>query len=893
MTKLTRKVKNLKTPKRSGNTLSTSWTVPAECKKSGAKDDVRFEGLSMEWVAYVTDEAKKGGTLGPIGKFKTVSADSTGKESKQNDSQNLTRSKYHPNTGKPYLQGITFRIRGYNTQSGKRVYGEWVEKTLAFDKPAAPKLTITFDGETGKVTPKYETTHPDGKKEVYDTQVWVTAGTQKLYDGTAYTDAEKTLTAVEVTGSRTLGQGKFIKVTMKARNRGLAGDSAKAEKSIYICCPNPPSVTDAVKRGTDDSTAQVLVSINPNSPKNKDGGYIRPTTIKLQALVDSTTEDDAASAASSQGWDDVATDDGNTEGLTVAYVNVDSEAGKYTWFRAVAIRDGYTVTGKPYQAKRLNVTQSSTVAGAASIDSLTSSGDGHSAIATLSGKQENDEGYEVSWSKSLDAWESTEPPETFETTGSTLVIKGLDENVRYYAKARAYDLDSEGNHIYGDYSGVKDVVPASTPATVALSAPNVVARGDVIPFTWTFDSEVQQEAATLITDLGKWNAEGSSCAYSVTPDQYGSASSITATVTMTTGGGWADSNEVTVQIADAPTCALSNPAATVAAQGQSFTVQSDKGGQVRVAVYANGCEGTGLHGDREQFDGDTVYSGVQTPSWSGTPRAGSITLPSDLVLYNGADYTLTVVAVDESTGLESEPASSVFTISWSRTASQPTATTTVDADEKSVTVTVAAPSGADNNDTFDLYRVTPDGERKIAEGLPFGSSVKDRFAPYTSSGTGLHYMAVHRTTDGDTCESGDIAYSLASKMLRFDWDGASVELPYNLKLSDSFAKDSEVRKHLDGTSQAYWNKGGTRKATFDTDLIKLVDVEQQTLLRDMFQHPGSVFVRTPDGLAFCADVQPGQIQRDTSNTVAVSISAVEHDLTDEGRPSDADITRPS
>ena len=266
MTKLTRKVKNLKTPKRAGNTLSTSWTVPAECKKSGAKDDVRFEGLSMEWVAYVTDEAKKGGTLGPIGKFKTVSADSTGKESKQNDSENLTRSKYHPNTGKPYLQGITFRIRGYNTQSGKRVYGPWVDKSLSFEKPAKPKISVTFDGETGKVTPKYETTHPDGKKEVYDTQVWVTAGTQKLYDGTAYTDAEKTLTAVEVTGSRTLGQGKFIKVTMKARNRGLAGDSAKAEKSIYICCPNPPSVTDAVKRGTDDSTAQVLVSINHQAP---------------------------------------------------------------------------------------------------------------------------------------------------------------------------------------------------------------------------------------------------------------------------------------------------------------------------------------------------------------------------------------------------------------------------------------------------------------------------------------------------------------------------------------------------------------------------------------------------------------------------------------------------
>lgn len=898
MTKLTKKVKNLKTPKRSGNTLSSSWTVPAECKKNNAKDDVRFDGLDIEWLAYIAKADGNGHQTVKVGKVNAISSDSTGKESTHTDSQNIPRSKYYPNTGKPLLKSASIRVRGYNTQGGKRENGEWSEKTLSFEKPAKPKsVSLTFDGTNGKVTPKYESAHPDGKKEVYDTQVWVTAGKQKLYDGTHYTDAEKTLSAVEVTGSRTLTFGKYIKVQMRAVNRGLAGNSSSKEGSTYICCPNPPSVGEAkiiwATQG-DTSTAQVLVPIKPNAPKNDKGNLIYPTTIKLYALTDSSTDNDAASAATSEGWTEVATDDGNTEGLLVPYTNVDSVPGKYTWFLAVAERDGYTVPGDPKQAKKLNVTESSTVAGAASIE-VSSGNDGHSVIASLSGMEENDDGYEVSWSTDLDAWESTEPPETFDTAGSTLVVKGLEENTRYYFKARAFDLDSEGNQIYGDYSGVVDATPVSTPNVVALSAPNVVERGKSIPFTWTHDTEAQQTEAFLEVSGGStFSIEGSAGAYDMSPDEYGSATSVTCKVYVTTGGGLAESNAMTVEIADPPTCSLTNPLTTLQAQGPTFTVASDMGDMVRVAVYSHGSTGTGLHGDREQFDGDTVYSGMFDSAFSGTPRSCTITLPSDIDFHRGADYTITVVAIDNSTGLESQPASADFTVSWTHTAQQPTGTAVVDQAQKSVTVTVSAPSDAVSGDTFDLYRVTPDGERKIASGLPFGSSVKDRFAPYTSDGQGLHYIAVDRTVDGDTCESGEIPYVLKGKCLRFDWGGASIELPYNLKLLDTFAKDSEVRKHMDGTSQAYWNEGATRNASFDTDLIRFKDAEQQKLLRDMFQYAGSVFVRTHTGLAFCADVQPGQIERTaTSGAIAVSISAVEHDLTDEGMPTEADITRPS
>ena len=174
-----------------------------------------------------------------------------------------------------------------------------------------------------------------------------------------------------------------------------------------------------------------------------------------------------------------------------------------------------------------------------------------------------------------------------------------------------------------------------------------------------------------------------------------------------------------------------------------------------------------------------------------------------------------------------------------------------------------------------------------------GASVTDDRAPFTHDGSGLSYMVAHRTSDGDVCESEDIEYSLASRALRLDWGKRFIELPYNLALSDAFEKDSEVRKHMDGTRQAYWNEGVTRKATLSTALIRFEDAQEQELLRDMLQYAGSVFVRTPDGLAFAADVQPGTIERSfDSGVVGVSLDAVEHDLTDEDKPGASDIVAP-
>ena len=897
MTDLKTKMENVKAPTRKGSECTAKFEVPAKAKKSGAKDDTRVTGVDMRWV-FDADPKTKGIKKG---KGDVIASDSSKKNTVKSDTEKLPRKQFHPYAGKPVLKTIEFWVRGYNTQNSKKHYGPWKHKSLKVKKPDKPKsvtLTYTATGTNGgKVTPGYTSEHPDGAKEVYSTQVWcyVDKATSKLYDGVEYKDVTKTLTPVAVSGATTLGIGAFKKVIAEARNRGLGGNSEKVSKTTYICHPNPPTCDEPeIVYATPNTlaTASVRVPITVN-PVMDGKTAIRPTTVKLQRLKNSTSENDPASAAASSGWTDVTDGSGSISGLTDTWANAHSDDDKYTWYRAVSIRDGYTVQGVPRRAKRLDSLSSSTTAGVAYISALSSEADGHSVKLTLAGKQADDEGYEVSWSTEKDAWSSTKPPETFTTTGSTITVKDLEESVRYYFRARAYDLDSEGSFVFGQYSSIYEKTPYSTPNSVALSCPQTVERGKDVQYTWTYDTDAQQTAWKLVDDSGKiaYDGDGSACAYAVTAEQYGDASSLTYHVEMTTGGGWAKSATRTVNIADAPTCSVS-ASATLAAQPLSISVSSDSGDRARVSVTALGTSGTGLYGDREQFAGDTVFSGEFAPAYSN--GSATVTLPRGLAFHNGADYRIDVTTIDTSTGLESEPQSAGFSVSWSRTATQPTGSITVDATSKWATVTISAPTGVAVGDVFDLYRVTPDGERRIAENQPFGTVITDKLAPYTHNGANLRYFAVTKTVDGDTCISDDIEYSLPCKALRFDWGGDSyVELPYNLKLEDEFSKDSEVRKHMDGTSQAYWNDGVTRKSSLATDVIRL-DQQQQALVRDMLQHAGSVFVRTPDGMAYSADVQPGTIERSCgTSAMGMSFKATEHDLTDEGRPAEADIVQPA
>lgn len=897
MADLKRKVENLTTPKRTGAKVTCKWEVPAACKKSNASDSVRFDGLDMLWVFDAVPSTK--GTKKAKGDV--IERDATNKNTQYSDTETFARKSFYPFKGKPKMATAEFWIRGYNTQSGKRHYGPYVSKSLAFKAPGKPELELTYNSSNGKVSCSFSTESPDGARERYDTQVWVEVDGSKKVTGSSYTGTEVTVGTWDVPSASSLGVGKWKKATAKARNRGLFGDSPYVSTSKYIFHPNPPvcKAPELVYATPGTlSTAMVRVGITDTGTAKDGGKTIYPATVKLQRLKESTIATDATAAASASGWGYVtgAEDDGKTSGLSDTWSDGVSAAGKYTWYRAVAQRDGYTVYGVPVQAKCINVPASSGSSSLPTI-SLTAGSDGGSATATLTGMGASDAGYEVSWAEDADAWNSTEPPSTYETASSPLVIKGLAEGVQFHAKARTYSLDGDGNKVYSSYSDMATFTPYSTPSTVTLSGAGTTPRGSDLLLTWTYDTDAAQTAWMLVDSAGNvaYSGEGSSCAKVITPEEYGSASSLSYRVEMTTGGGWARSEQMTFNIADAPTCSIT-VSDEVSAQPISFTVASDKGDNVGVVLTALGSSGTGLYGDVAQYAGDTVHSATYSPEWtvSDNVRSGTVTLPEGLTLFNGASYLLEVTANDVDTGLDSPAASATVAIDWTHTAQQPTATAVADSASKSVTVTVSAPAGYAAGDRFDLYRVTADGERRIASAQPFGTAITDRLAPYTFDGANLRYLAVTRTADGDACISDDIAYTLKGADLRLDWAQLNIGLPYDLDLSDTVGKNSEVRTHLDGSRHAYWNEGATRRASLSTDLIRFEDYAQQELLRNALQYAGSVFVRTPDGLAFAADVQPGTIQRSAGSAiVGVSITANEHDLTAEDMPNETDIAQPS
>ena len=900
MTKLKTKVNGLATPTRKGNKVSTSWKIPAKALKSGAKDSVRFDGLDMKWV-YDAVPSTGGVTKG---KDDIVNSDSTGKEKTKSDSDTISRKSFWP-LKNPKLAYIEFWIRGYNKQGGKKVYGPYAHKALQMLVPDPPGTTLSYNSGTGVVTASYSTEHPDGARECYRTKCWVTVGGSKKADGVAYTEASRTVGSWEVPSALNLGIGNFAVCTFRAINQGLAGDSSPSDKTVYVVHPNPATLgtpelvysesgvnTTAMVRVPISSTGGVKVGTNSNG----NAIWQFPTTVTLQRVKDVPTDNDPTSASQMDGWTDVMSDNGSTNGLSDTWAQGVSGVGLHTWYRLKSERDGYTVLSTPVCATAMDVTSSSTVAGAANIDSISAGADGKSLTVTLSGKEQDDDGYEVSWSDEEDAWESTEPPKTFETTGSSLVIKGLKEGTKYYVKARAYDTDADGNHVYGSYSGVRAETPYTMPSAVILLGDSATVRGSALQLSWTYDTEAQQVGWRLIKSDGSVMKSGNetTCACTVTPEEYGDAESLSLCVELTTGGGWKRSDYRTFSFADAPTCSISVPS-TLTSQPLSLTVESDVGDIVSASVTAVGHSGSGIGAGSDQMAGDTVWSGSIMPTWStsGGTRSASITLPRGLGLNNGASYIVRVSSADSSTGLSSETAESAFSVDWSHTASQPSVSVVADIAGRSAAITVSAPADYENGDRFDLYRSTPDGEWLIASDVPFGSTVTDRMAPYTSSGNGLSYVAVAKTADGDTCASDDAEYSISCKSLRFDWEGKFVELPYNLKSSDAFEKDSEVRTHVDGSRSAYWNAAITRNANLSTDVIRLKDDEQQSLVRDMLQHPGSVFVRTPDGLAFSADVSTGSIERSyETKAVGMSFNAFEHDLGDDGRPTESDIAVP-
>jgi hypothetical protein len=291
----------------------------------------------------------------------------------------------------------------------------------------------------------------------------------------------------------------------------------------------------------------------------------------------------------------------------------------------------------------------------------------------------------------------------------------------------------------------------------------------------------------------------------------------------------------------------------------------------------------------DQAPGDSVWSASRSPTWSesGGAWAATVVAPSGLDLREGAVYDVTVVVTDPRTGLSSDEASATVRVAWARRALEPGGATVTPYDttdshgRRSIGAIVALPTLAapQAGDLMDVWRVTPDGAERVATGVPGGTTVNDPYAPY--GGTPSYRVAL-RTPDGDVAWS-EVGYELASENLRVDFGGDYVELPYNLKLASGWGKDFEVRQHLDGSADGYWNRAVSRTSSVGTAIVRASGGETEALRR-LARHAGPCFVRTPDGEAFEANVDVSGLDRAFDDgSVAVSLSVTGVSLTDDYR----------
>ena len=485
-------------------------------------------------------------------------------------------------------------------------------------------------------------------------------------------------------------------------------------------------------------------------------------------------------------------------------------------------------------------------------------------------------GMDVSWTftgEGQTAWSVSNVLQNQSSNKTPKPIDGLPHELYRYIKTT--DTAVNADHTY--YS------------VVAYTAD----ENDEVPYTSAYQLVASPTVSGLssyyVTEARKQNVlmsgDGTDGGCTIPAEVIGNKSSLMLVACVTCGSEWAYSNVVPVAVADPPTVAVA--VSTLTAQPLAIGLSTDcSGASATIVVTSRGVYGDSPTGTTVQAEGDVVWSAAVTPGWvvDNGLFAATVTAPSGLDLRQGGVYDVTVSVTDPISTLSSGEATAFFSVDWAHEATCPSPSSWVHGyvDELQAVIKPIAPTGAAGTDVVDIYRVTADGAYLIAGDVPFGTEITDPWAPYSNGERGLYYRLCTRTVDGDI-DWEDYEYELMSPVLRIDFGGNFVELPYNLTRNDSWSKGFEARTHLDGSTVGYWDEAVSRTASFTTDIIR-IDTDRADLVRELAQYPGACFVRTPDGCAFQANVDVTGLDRKFGDlSIAVSITANEVALTDEYR----------
>lgn len=885
-----------------GNSMTCSWGNPADAlwesshMWNGVDETWRFNA-SKDMSSTVVQQRGSGHPTGDIiwVRDKGIHESST---------VYYNRSKYHPLTSGRYLNSVLADIYPFNGSGQTHA-----KITYTFRKPRAPKITsCELDEQTGIVTFEMETDEGGDACERYDTMYCIARQdssdrnnawkTEKVAVAWASSTADENSASIDISDAQAISPGQWARVTCKAYARGLAGDSATSTKVYTYAYPAQASITGIVATGmksTDVVTVRLKTNASDTSPVD---------SIKLQRLSD-TAIDNADAAGLASGWSDVssAEDNGVCTGLSDSVADAMPTVRKHTWYRLVTTHGPLERRSVPVEAECLYRAKDASEDDVVQFVSLVPGNDGTSVLARIAWRNDQSNTTQLSWAAYEDAWESSEQPTVLDVTwedaeapsgfnhSATITIRGLEEGVPCYVRARRASV-SDSAEYYGQWcypaKELYPTYPTIAPTDVVLRVPAVVERGSGVDCQWTFSGSEQTAWQVCNYEDGArkelMSGEGAAGSCTIPASSIEGLDSLLLSVSVTCGGDWATSETLPVSISDAPELGMAVNAVLTAQPLELTLTCTSPRAYVAVYVVSRGVSTDSPTGTKLQAEGDVVWAEIVSPSWTANSGAwaATVTAPATLALYDGAVYDVSASATDQDTLLSSDEETAAFAVSWEHQATCPSSSSSVTVDEEllQATITPAAPDGADEGDVCDVYRLTPDGAYPIASDVPFGTSVLDRYAPF-SAWADLAYRLCTRTVDGDL-DWADFPYILKKGTLRFDWDSNEVDLPYNVTMSDSWMKSFELREHMDGTRAGYWNTGATRKSSLTTDVVKVESVDERKKLASLAEYPGAVFVRTPDGCAYSADVQVDSfgVSYD-SKIVPVSITATEVALSQE------------
>ena len=486
----------------------------------------------------------------------------------------------------------------------------------------------------------------------------------------------------------------------------------------------------------------------------------------------------------------------------------------------------------------------------------------------------------ISWADDPNAWMSTKQPSEFrvETKATKWLVNDLELGKTWYFKVRLFKAASGNDgEVLGPWSDLISLNLTSAPLapSVALSS-NVIKKGDLLTVYWAYTStdDTLQKCAEVYVDSQPYvfvNGAATSVNIGV-KWATGSSHSITVKVTSESGKESALSGAASFVVAAMPSITVTDSLVSGELTAMPLTVSvsgAGTGGQTLINVLRYGTSKVVRPDGKTEdgFDGETIF----TRTFNGAVSNFNITVDR-LVgrLDDGAFYVLECVVYDKFG--QKATSSTIFKVAWSHQAEMPDATIEALTADKAVKITPIAPASYAAGDMAYIYRLSKDKPELIMVG-EFGETYVDPF-PASKGG----YRVVDMTSNGDYLTDVqpawiDKPHGLVIDDMMIDFDGGeSIALPYNLTVSNSWAKDFKRTVYLNGSVQGDWNKAVTRDASLSTVTIKADDALIERM-RELAVNPQICHVRTPDGSSYDADLQISESAEYGSQLVSFDIKA--------------------